>query len=121
SVTVAHTSRFHKQHGSVGHVWQGRFKSPIIHKGDHLLMVLRYIEANPLRAGIVRDLADYPWSSFPAHGLGQLDPLLSDVPEWQALGRTDKERRARWRVKVSAPVRAGHGSPIRHSLRRAPP
>jgi putative transposase len=50
SLTVAHTWRFHKQHGTVGHVWQGRFKSPVIQDDDHLLTVLRYVEANPLRA-----------------------------------------------------------------------
>ena len=49
SLTVAHTWRYHRRHGSVGHVWQGRFKSPVIQDDDHLLTVLRYVEANPLR------------------------------------------------------------------------
>lgn len=121
SLTVAHTWRFHRQHCSVGHVWQGRFKSPVIQDGDHLLVVLRYIEANPLRAGIVRDPADYRWSSYLAHGLGHLDPLLSGMPELQALGRTDKERQARWRAKVSAPMRAADVLSIRDSLRQGRP
>src|SRR5258708_33101508 len=50
SLTVAHTWRYHKRHRTVGHVWQGRFKSPVIQADDPLLVVLRYIEANPLRA-----------------------------------------------------------------------
>ena len=52
SLTVAHTWRYHRRHRSVGHVWQGRFKSPVIQDDDQLLTVLRYVEANPLRAGL---------------------------------------------------------------------
>ena len=50
SLLVSHTQRYHKHHRSGGHVWQGRFKSPVIQNDEHLLTVLRYIEANPLRA-----------------------------------------------------------------------
>ena len=53
SLLVSHTQGFHGFHGSSGHVWQGRFKSPVIQDDDHLLAVLRYIEANPLRANMV--------------------------------------------------------------------
>ena len=49
SLTVAHTWRHHKRWKSDGHVWQGRFKSPVIQDGAHVLTVLRYIESNPLR------------------------------------------------------------------------
>src|SRR3954447_24389233 len=59
SLTVAHTWRYHKRHATVGHVWQGRFRSPVVQDDGHLLVVLRYIEANPLRAGMVTDLKDY--------------------------------------------------------------
>jgi len=59
SLLVSHTQRYHKHYRSGGHVWQGRFKSPIIQSDDHLLAVLRYIEANPLRAGIVQRAEEY--------------------------------------------------------------
>ena len=61
SLLVPHTQGFHRFHGSSGHVWQGRFKSPVIQDDDHLLAVLRYIEANPLRANMVERAVDYPW------------------------------------------------------------
>src|SRR5215470_1340521 len=77
SLTVTHTWRYHKRHASSGHVWQGRFKSPVIQDDAHLLVVLRYIEANPVRARLVADPADYRWSSFQRHGLGRDDSLLS--------------------------------------------
>ena len=60
SLTVAHTWRYHKAHATSGHVWQGRFKSPVVQSDEYALTVLRYIEANPLRAGMVTDLASYP-------------------------------------------------------------
>ena len=49
SLTVAQTWRHHRRQGTSGHVWQGRFRSPVIQDGDHLLVVLRYIEANPVQ------------------------------------------------------------------------
>ena len=88
---MAHPWWFHKRHQTLGHVWQGRFKSPVIQDDEHLLVVLRYIEANPLRAAMVSDLDDYRWSSYPAHGLGRPDPLLALVPELEAMCRTSAE------------------------------
>ena len=44
--------------------------------------------------------ADYRWSSYPCHGLGRDDAFLSPFPEWEELGRTEAERRRRWRAKV---------------------
>src|SRR5258708_1449500 len=76
SLTVAHTWRYHRRHHTVGHVWQGRFKSPLIQDDDHLLTVLRYVESNPLRAGMVKDLAEYSWSSYPFHALGPVNELI---------------------------------------------
>jgi putative transposase len=50
SLPVAHTWRYHKRYRTSGQLWQGRFKSPAIQDDMHLLVVLRYIDANPLRA-----------------------------------------------------------------------
>ena len=103
SLTVAHAWRYHKRHRSAGHVWQGRFKSPVIENDAHLPVVLRYIEANPVRAKIVKDAADYRWSTYPCHALGHDDALLSPFTEWEELGQTEAERRRRWRTKLHAP------------------
>ena len=100
SLTVAHTWRHHRRQGTSGHVWQGRFRSPVIQDGDHLLVVLRYIEANPVRAAMVADPCESTWSSHRCHGAGHADPILDSFPEWEQLGRTEPERRARWRRKV---------------------
>lgn len=103
SLTVAHTWHYHKRYRGVGHVWEGRFRSPVVQDDDHLIVVPRYIEANPLRARMVADPGDYLWSSYPAHGENRPNPLLSPLPEWQSLGRTEEERARVWREKVRAP------------------
>ncbi len=96
SLLVSHTQRYHADHGTGGHLWQGRFKSPVIQDGDHLLCVLRYIEANPVRAKLVAGAGDYRWSSYAAHGQGQPDELLCAVPEYDCLARYPAVRCRRW-------------------------
>jgi putative transposase len=116
SLTVAHTWRYHREHRTVGHVWQGRFKSPIVQSDEHALTVLRYVEANPLRAGMVTDLRDYPWSSYPAHGLGQPDPLLAQLPCWAMLGSAEGGRQACWRSWVHTPLTERELAALRRSV-----
>ncbi|HLJ94862.1 MAG TPA: transposase [Gemmataceae bacterium] len=116
SLTVAHTWRFHKAHGSVGHVWQGRFKSPVIQDDDHLLTVLRYIESNPMRAGLVSDVQQYPWCSYPVHGLGQGDELVTQLPGWHTLGQTERARQARWRRFVHTPLTERELAAVRRAV-----
>jgi putative transposase len=116
SLTVAHTWRYHRRHRSVGHVWQGRFKSPVIQDDEHLLTVLRYVEANPLRAGMVADLKDYPWTSYAAHGLGQTDALVSEAPVWVALGATEAARQEFWRKWVHEPLTERELAALRRSV-----
>ena len=116
SLLVAHTWRYHKRHKSLGHVWQGRFKSPPVQDDGHLWTVLRYIEANPLRAAMVADPADYPWSSYPSHALRRPDPLLSELPGWSDLGDTPEARSRVWQEKVRAALPEADLAPIRSSL-----
>ena len=102
SLLVSHTQRYHRFHRSSGHVWQGRFKSPVIQDDEHLLTVLRYIEANPLRANLVEKTGDYRWSSFACHGDGSPDPLLDPIPAYEALGARPATRQRRWNAYVHA-------------------
>jgi putative transposase len=116
SLTVAHTWHYHRRHGSSGHVWQGRFKSPVVQDEEHALTVLRYMEANPLRAGMVTDLAGYPWSSYQVHGLGKSDPLVSELPGWEVLGREPAARLAFWRQWVHEPLTDRELAAVRKSV-----
>jgi putative transposase len=58
---TAHVPRYH--YHSSGHVWQGRFRAFPIQEDEHLLTVLRYIERNPVRAGLVERAENWKWSS----------------------------------------------------------
>jgi putative transposase len=104
SLLVSHTQHYHKHYRSGGHVWQGRFKSPVIQNDEHLLTVLRYIEANPLRARIVERAQDYPWSSYRAHGLGEPNPLLDPLITYEGLSSYAKVRRDKWSAIVHQPI-----------------
>jgi hypothetical protein len=66
----------------------------VIEEDEHLLSVLRDVVANPLRAGLVSDLAGYPWSSYHVHGLGKGNPLVEEAPVWARLGPTEAARPA---------------------------
>ncbi|MEO8298799.1 MAG: transposase [Burkholderiales bacterium] len=57
---------FNRAHGRVGHVFQGRYKAIMVERQSYLLELARYVVLNPLRAGMVSDLGDYPWSSYRA-------------------------------------------------------
>jgi putative transposase len=104
SLTVSHTQRYHRHYASGGHVWQGRFKSPVVQNDQHLLCVLRYIEANPLRAKLVRSAGDYPWSSFGVHGLGQPNALVDPLVTYEELAHYPKVRQQKWSAMVHQPL-----------------
>jgi putative transposase len=93
----------------------------VIQDDGHLLVVLRYIEANPVRAGMVADPGDYRWSSYGKHGLGLADALLDGFPGWEHLGPTEAERRRRWRIKVRGAQRRDELTAVRDSLRSGRP
>lgn len=73
---VTYTSRFNLKNQCNGHLFQGRFKSMLVENDAYLLQLSYYIHRNPLRAGIVKRLADYHWSSYKAYAYGK------DRPEW---------------------------------------
>src|SRR6267378_2674225 len=63
---TAHVRRYRRHYGSSGHVWQGRFRAFPCQDDDHLATVLRYVERNALRAGLVRQAEDWPHGSLAA-------------------------------------------------------
>ncbi len=60
---TSHVRRYHGCHRSSGHVWQGRYKSFVVQEDAHLLTVARYIEGNPVRAGLTGSASNWRWSS----------------------------------------------------------
>lgn len=107
---TAQVRRYHRHYQSSGHVWQGRFKAFPIQQDEHLLTVLRYIERNPLRAGLVARAEDWPWSSL--RGRGGKEVWLQAVP---VLEPKD------WVNWVNAPMTDAEVAALRHSVNRGTP
>jgi len=77
-----------------GQVVMERLRSPRIQaNGRHQLTVMRYGDLNPVRAGLVARAKDWAWSSFRHYAYGERNDLITDAPDYQALGRTGAERR----------------------------
>jgi putative transposase len=86
-----------KTYRRTGTLWDSRYKSSLVHADDYLLLCQRYIELNPLRAGMVDDPAQYRWSSFRANGLGQVDDLLTPHALYLGLDKDAQERQSIYR------------------------
>jgi hypothetical protein len=72
----------------VGTLWEGRFYSSAITSERYFLICQRYIELNPVRAGLVADAAEFAWSSYAHNALGRLNPLLTEHEIYRRLGPT---------------------------------
>ena len=78
---TAHVRRHHAHyHSEPGHLYQGRFKSFPVQDDNHLLTLLRYVEANALRAGLSKSAGGWPWSSDAMRHSEQGRLLLADWP-----------------------------------------
>jgi putative transposase len=87
-----YTMRFNRRHGSVGHVFQGRYKAIVVQKESHLLEVCRYVVLNPVRAKVVEVPERWRWSSYRATaGIGRTHPCLT--VDW-VLGQFGPRKRA---------------------------
>lgn len=87
--------------GRSGTLWEGRYKSCLVDCDAYLLACYRYIELNPVRAGLARDPADYPWSSYHANALGRRDELLTPHDTFLGLSREESTRRDLYRRMVA--------------------
>ena len=80
-----------------GTLWEGRYRAALIDSENYFLSCCRYIELNPVRAGMVRHPSRYRWSSYAAHARGTADRLVARHALYRRLGRSDVERRAAYR------------------------
>jgi len=83
---------YQRRYGYHGHLWQGRFKSLLIDRDSYLLECGRYVELNPVRAGLVRHPGDYAWTSYRVYAEGSDNPLIALHPLYETLGVTARER-----------------------------
>jgi REP element-mobilizing transposase RayT len=101
------TQRFNRRHGRTGHLFEGRFKAILVERDAHLLELARYLVLNPVRAGLAKSAAAWPWSSYKATA------GLAEAPEWLETGWTLEQfgrRPAEARRRFAAFVADGRGA-----------
>ncbi len=95
---------FNDRHGRTGTLWEGRYRSTLVEVDRYLMACMVYIDLNPVRAGLVANPADHPWSSH-AHYIGlRTDRLVTPHPLWWTLGNTPFAREAAYADMVHAGV-----------------
>jgi len=91
---VRYVNATYQRHGSL---WEGRYKCNVIESQEYFLSCMRYIELNPVRAGMVDHPAKYRWSSFAANALGDDNVILTQHVEYMALGSLPTDRQIAYR------------------------
>jgi putative transposase len=108
-LTLTHTQRWHQHRHSVreGHVYQGRFKSFPVETSEYLLTICRYVEGNPVRAGLVERAEQWRWSSAGAHGSVPVHDWPMERPsewlDWVNEGETNEQLSAVRRSVIKGP------------------
>jgi putative transposase len=98
SVGRRYVQYINRHYRRTGTLWEGRFKSSAVQADTYLLTCQRYIELNPVRAGMVIDPGQYRWSSYQCNGLGREDELVTGHPIYLAQALDGESRRAFYRA-----------------------
>lgn len=104
-----------ERYGRTGTLWEGRYRSAVIDSERYLLACSRYIEMNPVRAGMVGNPGEYRWSSFAHNALGTADPVLQPHSVYLGLSSDPAGRREAYRALFDEQRNA----PIYDLIRRA--
>ena len=98
SVGRRYVQHFNRSYRRTGTLWEGRYKATLIDSEHYLLICMRYIELNPVRAKMVTHPNEYPWSSYRINAEGENSVLLEAHDLYCRLGRSDKLRLAAYRA-----------------------
>ncbi len=109
---VQYVNRVYRRSGTL---WEGRFRSCLVQDERYLLTCQRYIELNPVRAGMVQHPADYPWSSYRANAQGEPNAVLTPHPLYLALGADAAARQQAYRELFRHELEPGMVDAIRQA------
>jgi len=98
SVGVRYVQRFNELYDRRGTLWQGRYRATLVEKERYLFACYRYVEQNPVRAGLVKRARDYPWSSHNANAYGRRNGAITPQERYDALGVDSATRQAAYRA-----------------------
>jgi len=102
-----------RQYRRSGTLWEGRFRSCLVQQEDYLLCCQRYIELNPVRAGMVEHPAEYRWSSYRTNAQGEASSLLTPHLLYLQLGNDAEERQRNYRELFRYELESGMVDAIR--------
>jgi len=111
---------FHKARGRRGHFWERRYRAVLVEDELYALAALRYLDRNPVRAGLVEDPPAYPWSSCAAYALGTPNPLITFHPSYLGLSPYPAVRQRQYRALLApSPDPTADARDARWSTQRA--
>lgn len=102
-----------------GTLWEGRYKATLIDSESYLLTCMRYIELNPVRAGMVKHPSVYLWSSYRCNAMGEPNEIISPHLEYWRLGKSEQERQAAYRRLFRHHVSEESTNAIREATNKA--
>jgi putative transposase len=92
---------FHKARGRRGHFWERRYHACLVEDELYALAALRYLDWNPVRAGLVADPSTYPWSSCATYAVGTPNPVITLHPSYMALSPYPAVRQRHYRTLLT--------------------
>jgi len=116
SLGASYVGYFNRRYRRTGTLWEGRYRSVPIDSERYLFTCYRYIEQNPVRAGMVADPGNYPWSSFHTNALGTIDRLVTPHERYLALAANAFDRLAMYRAICDVPFDATTLHEVRSSI-----
>lgn len=116
SVGRKYVQYFNYTYKRSGTLWEGRYRATVVDSERYLLTLMRYIELNPVRAGMVATPQDYPWSSYGRNAMGEGGPnadWLSAHEEYSRLGRDAADRQGAYQALFATAIDRGDLAAIR--------
>jgi putative transposase len=118
-VGTKYVGYFNRRYERSGRLFEGPFKSSVIDTETYWFTCMRYVELNPVRAGLVSDPADYRWSSYRSNALGVRDRLIAPHSLYISLGESAACRQQTWRELCREAIPQEHLFEIREAIRRS--
>lgn len=119
SIGRRYVQYFNYTYERTGTLWEGRYKATLIDSERYLLTCMRYIELNPVRAGMVKHPGDYPWSSYQYNAWGDENPLVIPHSLYRRLDRNTDARRSAYRQLFRAQLAKADVDAIREATNKA--
>lgn len=117
-IGTRYVAYFNRRYARTGRLFEGPYKSSVIGTESYWFTCMRYVELNPVRAGLVSHPGDYRWSSYRSNALGGPDPLIAPHVLYASLGASAADRQQSWRELCREAIPSEELFEIREAIRR---